>query len=89
MCLLALLIAANCHDQPTSAATAAEAVEVTNRYRAANWPQIRPSDYAVETADLGDRWRVIYYRAEGGTGGISTFEVEKGSARIVREEGGQ
>lgn len=89
MCLMALLLSAGCQNQPTSAASAAEAVRVTNLYRASNWPQSRASDYTIETVDLGDRWRVTYHLAEGGTGGVSTFEVDKRSARIVREEGGQ
>jgi hypothetical protein len=89
ICLLALLLSAACNNQPTSAPTAAEAIRVTNLYLAANSPQTRPGDYAIETEDLGDRWRVTYRLAEGGTGGISTFEVDKSSARIVREEGEQ
>lgn len=89
MCLLALVVSAACHNRPTSAATAAEAVRVTDLLRAERAPQIPSIDYAAETADLGDRWRVTYHLAEGGTGGVATYEVDKRTARIIREEGEQ
>jgi hypothetical protein len=86
--LLALLNCAGCHNWPTSAATAGEAIRVTSLYRAENFPHANFSGSAVETADLGDRWRVTYY-LRGATGGISSYEVDKRSARIVRMTGGQ
>ena len=87
--LLALLILGACHTRPTSATTAEEAVRAANLYRAEKYPQARSSDYDIVTDDLGDRWRVTYRSIEGGTGGGSTLEVDKGSARIVYEGGGQ
>ena len=89
MWLLALLILGACHNRPTSAATAEEAVHDANLYRAEKYPQVRASDYEIVTDDLGDRWRVTYRSIEGGTGGGSTLEVDKRSARIVYEGGGQ
>lgn len=88
MCLLVLLIATGCRNPPTSAATAEEAVRVTDLYRADRYPQIHPGDYVIDTADLGDRWQVTYYMP-GATGGFSVLEVDKRTARIVREGGGQ
>jgi ABC-type Fe3+-hydroxamate transport system substrate-binding protein len=88
ICMLALLLAAGCRQAPpTSAATAAEAVRVTDLYRAEHFPRARPS--RVVTEDGGDRWLVSYIRLEGGTGGLATYEVDKRTARILSEGGAQ
>jgi hypothetical protein len=88
VCALALMLAANCQNRPTSAPTAAEAVRITNLYRAENFPRANLSDVVVQTEDLGDRWRVTYSHP-GATGGVSSYDVDKRNARIVRMTGGQ
>jgi hypothetical protein len=88
ICMLAALLAAGCsRPPPTSAATAAEAVRVTDRYRAEHFPRAAPSRVATE--DRGDRWLISYIRLEGGTGGLATYEVDKRTARILSEGGAQ
>lgn len=85
-CLLAALALWSCQAPPPNAMTAEDAVRVANDYRSRHWPRARTSGISIETADLGDRWRVTYFLTEGGTGGLSNVEVDKRSARIVRTE---
>jgi hypothetical protein len=83
-----LLPSSGCDHRPTSAATAEEAVRVTTLYRTENFPQAKLDGVVVETRDSGDRWSVTYSRP-GAIGGVSSYEVDKRSARIVHSEGGQ
>ncbi len=80
--LLAALLLAGCNSRPTSAVTAEDAIEVTRLYRAEYQPRAN-SDVIVRTEDRGDRWLVSYTLRGGGTGGLSYYEVEKSSARIL------
>jgi hypothetical protein len=68
--------------------TADDAVEVTRLYRVEHFPRANP-DVVIRTEDRGDRWLVSYTLRGGGTGGLSYYEVEKRTARILREGGGQ
>jgi hypothetical protein len=85
LCFLALLLPAACQDGAGEAATANEATDVTNGYLAENL-SIDLSRRVIETVDLGDRWRVSYQYAEGGTGGPIVFIVNKRSGQIVHME---
>ena len=86
--LLAALLLAGCSSRPASAPTAEDAIEVTRLYRAEHLPRASP-DVVVRTEDRGDRWLVSYTLRGGGTGGLSYYEVEKSSARILDGGGGQ
>lgn len=78
---LALLLA-GCQQRPTSAATADEAVRIANAFREEHSPRAS-RDVLVTTEDRGDRWLVSYRLRGGGTGGLSFYEVEKATARIL------
>lgn len=89
LCVLAFLLLPACLDRPRGAATAEEAIAVTNDYWEENLPQVDLNHFAIETRNFGDRWRVTYNLREGGTGGPSIFDVDKRTGRIVHAEGGQ
>ena len=84
---ISFLLFAGCGQSATSARTAEDAVQITNRSRAENFPSAGPA--RVSTQDLGDRWWVTYVRLEGGTGGVATYEVDKASGNILSEGSGQ
>jgi hypothetical protein len=57
------------------------AVEITKEWWAVNSPRVPVNSFTVATADMKDRWIVIY--EPSGTGPRVLFDVEKRSGNIV------
>lgn len=87
--LTPMMLIAACDDRVTGAATAEEAVKITNRDWAENLPQVNLKNLSVTTVDKGDRWRVTYAAPQGSAGGPFIYEVDKKTGKIVHSDGGQ
>jgi hypothetical protein len=87
--ILALLLAVGCQNRAEGTATAEEAIKVTNRFWAEEFPQVNLGDLTSKAVDLNDRWRVTYDPPEGSAGAQWIFEVDKKSGKIVKVSGGQ
>ncbi len=79
----ALFVVAGCQDRGSHGATGEEAVTITNAQLTADTPQIDLGTFTIQTADMGDRWRVTYDIPGGSTGTPVIFDVDKKSRKIV------
>jgi hypothetical protein len=80
---VAVVLASACQDGPHGAPTSKQAVQITNREFAKDSPQVNLREFTVQTADKGDRWRVVYDVPGGSTGTPVIFDVDKKSGKIV------